>query len=125
MRLTLLLGVLALGVAACGGPAAATPAPPTAAAPSAATATCSGSGGKAIGIANNAFSPFLDNIAVGGTVTWTNRDPVAHTVTFYQGPDCGQVASGATVSVTFGTAGNFTYHCTIHGSMNGEIVVRD
>ena len=114
---------LALAAAACGGGG---PAPTTggtsSAAPTAA-ASCTGSAGDAVSIANLAFNPNSIAISAGGTVTWTNNDNTTHTVTFDAGPDCGRVSVGATVSRTFDTVGTFTYHCTIHPSMKGTVVV--
>jgi plastocyanin len=112
---------LALAAAACGG----SPAPTTGTTASVGPtpAGCSGSGGDAVSIANLAFNPISIAISAGGTVTWTNNDNTTHTVTFDAGPDCGRVSVGATVSRTFDTVGTFTYHCTIHPSMKGTVVV--
>jgi len=72
-----------------------------------------------------AFSPDPIAVAVGGTVTWTNNDSTAHTVTF---DDASVVSSsnldpGATFSATFPKAGSYTYHCKIHPSMQGTVTV--
>jgi plastocyanin len=62
---------------------------------------------------------------MGTTVTWTNDDGVNHTVTSDQGAfDSGPLATGQTFSQTFNQAGTFTYHCTIHPSMQGTVVVQ-
>ena len=74
-------------------------------------------------IAGFAFSPQSITIDVGDTVTWTNNDDVDHTAT---GPgfDTSTITSGGgTATVTFNTAGTFAYHCTIHPSMTGTVVV--
>ena len=34
-------------------------------------------------------------------MSWTNGDAVAHTVTFNNGPDCGNLAPAASITVTF------------------------
>jgi plastocyanin len=44
-------------------------------------------------------------------------------VTFNEGPDCGRIGQGASVSRTFDAAGTFAYHCAIHASMKGTVVV--
>jgi Copper binding proteins, plastocyanin/azurin family len=74
---------------------------------------------------NFAFVPASLKIAVGTTVTWTNQDSTAHTVTSDTGawPDSGQLATGKSFSFTFNKAGTFAYHCAIHRSMTATIVV--
>jgi plastocyanin len=78
----------------------------------------------AVSIANFAFQPASLQIAAGSTVTWTNADSTAHTVTSDSGAfDSGQLAPGATFNQTFMTPGTFTYHCQIHPFMTATIVV--
>jgi plastocyanin len=72
-----------------------------------------------------AYDPDPLTIEVGDTVTWTNEDPIAHTVTADDGAfDSGSLAGDATFDRTFATAGTFAYHCTVHEAMTGTIVVR-
>ncbi len=92
--------------------------------------TGSGGGGgggnpNAISISGMSFTPTATNVKVGSTVTWTNRDPIAHTVTSNNGAftSSGNIAPGTTYSVTFATAGSFSYHCSIHPTMKGTINV--
>ena len=73
---------------------------------------------------NFAFSPDSVEIKVGETVTWTNEDAAAHTVTGDGGVDSGQLATGQTYSKTFDTAGTYAYHCSIHPAMTGTVVVK-
>ena len=71
-----------------------------------------------------AFDPADLTVSVGDTVTWTNKDSAAHTATADDGSfDTASISSGNAKSVTFSTAGTFTYHCAIHASMKGRIVV--
>jgi plastocyanin len=76
-------------------------------------------------VQNFAFSPTPITINVGDTVTWTNMDTTAHTAT----SDTAGVfnlslpASGGSGSFTFETAGTYTYHCAIHPSMLGTVIV--
>ena len=71
-----------------------------------------------------AFNPASIAIKVGAKVTWTNQDSTGHTVTFDQGSDTSDtLANGKTYSEDFPTAGTFTYHCRIHPSMKGTVVV--
>jgi plastocyanin len=77
-------------------------------------------------IQNFAFSPASLTINVGDTVTWTNMDSVTHTATATDGSfDTGNIASGASGSVTFDTAGTFNYICSIHPNMTGTIIVQE
>src|SRR5947209_3718681 len=85
--------------------------------------------------ADKSFSPNAINTKVGGTVTWTNKDTIAHTVTSGTGPidpnkgkefDSGLstlLTPGKTFSHTFNTAGEFTYFCQVHPAMTGKVVV--
>ena len=83
-----------------------------------------GNGGGGEQMSNFAFSPASMTIKAGASLTWTNADTVAHTVTADDSSfDSGNVAAGATFSHTFATAGTFAYHCNIHSSMHGTITV--
>jgi plastocyanin len=73
-------------------------------------------------------------IAAGSTVTWhwlaTNEAPHTATQTLVVGPglldapfDSGTLEAGASYSVTFGSAGLYQYHCALHGSMTGQVLV--
>lgn len=78
-----------------------------------------------VSIQNFAFSPSVIHLLPGGTVTWTNKDATAHTVTDLNGSfDSGSLDADKTFKFTFATAGTYTYHCTIHSMMpNATIVV--
>jgi plastocyanin len=80
--------------------------------------------GNAVNIDNFAFAPATLTVAVGKTVTWTNRDEEPHTVVANDGsfhsPGMG---SQATYSHTFATAGTFDYVCSIHPFMHATVVV--
>jgi plastocyanin len=81
-------------------------------------------GAASVAIADFAFDPAEASVAAGDTVTWTNNDPAAHTVTFEDGSaDSGDLAQGATFEHTFDAAGEYAYRCDIHPSMTGTIVV--
>jgi amicyanin len=78
----------------------------------------------AVAIADFAFSPPMLTVTAGDTVTWTNEDAVAHTATSTAGAfDSGDLAQGASFSFTFTTPGTYTYLCTPHPDMTGQIVV--
>jgi plastocyanin len=81
---------------------------------------------QAVTIADFAFSPASLTINVGDTVTWTNQDSATHTATATDGSfDTGNLAQGASGSITFDTAGTFNYICSIHPQMTGTIIVQE
>lgn len=72
------------------------------------------------------FTPNKVVIGTGGQVTWTFGG-VEHTVVFSGVGSPGGITSGgysSSHSRTFVQAGNFSYVCTIHAGMNGQVVVR-
>lgn len=81
-----------------------------------------------INIKNMMFTPSQITIQKGGTVTWTNNDTTTHTVvddlSNVGGPNSGDIAPGSSYSFTFNKTGSFQYHCSIHPSMRGTIVVK-
>ena len=79
---------------------------------------------------NECYLPSLVTINVGDTVTWTNGDTAAHTVTGgspSDGPsgvfDSSLVLGGAQYSHTFEDAGSFDYFCMVHPWMVGNVKV--
>ncbi len=107
-----------------------------------ASAVTNSTGGKNVSIvsgastlADKAFSPNPINVKGGSSVTWTNKDNVAHTVTSGTGPsdpnkgkefDSGLsplLGPGKTFSHTFKTAAEIPYFCQIHPTMVGKVVV--
>jgi plastocyanin len=65
-------------------------------------------------------------IGVNNTVTWTNDDTVAHTVTSVSGNgtvSSGNLAPGATYTFTFPSPGTYDYYCEYHSWMAGTVVV--
>lgn len=85
-----------------------------------------GAASAAVSIADFAFSPGTVTVGVGDTVTWTNNDAgIPHTVSSDSGSELasGQLAGGASYQKTFSAAGTFAYHCDIHPSMTGQVVV--
>ena len=74
------------------------------------------------------FDPTELSVTKGSSVTFSNTSTVPHNVVF-DAPldpavvDIGQINSGATSSRTFNTSGTWNFHCTIHGGMDGKIVV--
>lgn len=80
-----------------------------------------------VSISNFAFSPADITIKKGTTVTWTNNDSVAHTVTkdSGSGPESELLENGESYSFTFNELGTFNYHCTPHPQMHGTVTVTE
>jgi len=78
-----------------------------------------------VSISNFSFSPAVLTIKKGAKMIWTNNDTVAHTVTsdsdgLLNSPT---LNPGDSFSYTFMNAGTTAYHCNIHKTMKGTIVV--
>ena len=86
-----------------------------------------------------AFKPSELDVPAGTTVTWTQKDPGAHTVTsgvvepgaagVTTRPDStfdsGEIASGKSFAFTFDEPGTYPYFCALHpATMRGEIRVK-
>jgi plastocyanin len=92
---------------------------------SAASPTTTVPGTNEVFIQNTSFGPSSITVAVNATVKWTNKDGFAHTVTSDAGLfDSGTIASNGTYSHQFTTAGTYPFHCSIHSSMTGRVVVQ-
>ena len=80
---------------------------------------------KDIVIQNFAFSPSTINIKAGDSITWTNQDSAAHTVTSDSGSelDSELLSQGDAYSHTFDTPGTYPYHCTPHPGMKAKVIV--
>jgi plastocyanin len=71
------------------------------------------------------FIPTQSTVAVGGTVTFQSGSPVTHNVTSNTDAWVARtLLAGGSFQLTFATAGDFLYHCTIHDGMTGTIQVR-
>lgn len=81
--------------------------------------------GTMVKIVDFGFSPAAITVKPRATVTWTNTGKTTHIVTSDDSSfDSKPVAPGATVSVTFDKPGTYRYHCSIHPSMHGTVVVQ-
>ena len=72
------------------------------------------------------FTPNRVMIVQGGSVTWTFGTTI-HNVTFAATPGSPQNISdtySTSVSRTFNAAGTFSFQCTIHAGMNGQVIAR-
>ena len=76
-------------------------------------------------IDNFSFGPETLTVAVGTTVTWTNRDDIPHTVVSTDGVFKSKVRdTDEKFSYTFSRAGTYPYYCSVHPKMTGKIVVQ-
>jgi plastocyanin len=122
--LRLLSSLLIAGALACGGGGGDTPTNPGN--PGNPGGTPAPVATTSVNLQSNAFSPADIQVSPGATVTFTNLDGYAHTVTFDNTSisSIGSYSSGAQ-TVTMPTAtGTYAYHCQIHGSMKGTVVVK-
>ena len=106
--------IILVSLSACSGYG--TPSPATSSPPAS---------GNSVTLANFAFLPATLTVKVGTTVTWTNKDSVAHTVTSDSSAfDSGNLTPNATYTFVFTKAGTFGYHCSIHPSMKATVIVQ-
>ena len=101
-----------------------------------------GSGGeraafrKTVTISDSRYHPAHTQVLIGGSVTWVNQDPVvnhtAETVSpRYRHTTGGERADFDThaltwkepYTVTFHKPGTYTYYCSFHSEMKGEVEV--
>ncbi|MGA7194027.1 MAG: cupredoxin domain-containing protein [Anaerolineales bacterium] len=80
---------------------------------------------NAVSITSAGFQPNVLTVKVGTTVTWTDNDSAAHTVTSDTAGvfDSGPINQGATFKFTFSQAGTFTYHSTSDSGWTGTVTV--
>ena len=97
----------------------------TAANATVAATNTTGSTENQVNVSNFQFSPSTLTVKVGTTVTWKGVSG-SHTVTSDDSAPMQfdqPISEGGTVTVTFTQAGTYEYHCSIHASMHGKIIV--
>ena len=75
----------------------------------------------------NSYSPSPDTVLVGKKVAWHNIAGITHTSTADNISiwDTGNIANGSTsTAIQMNTTGTFGYHCNIHPTMTGILVVK-
>ena len=84
--------------------------------------------GPTVSMKDIKYIPETLEVSAGQTVTWTNDDAIAHTVTKTGGPgpqfDSGTVPGGGRFEQKFDTPGRVDYFCTIHPNQKGAVVVK-
>jgi plastocyanin len=85
---------------------------------------------REVEMVDNAFSPRIVRVPVGGRVEWSNDGQSPHTVVADDGAfDSDLVPPGGAFGFTYDRAGAFPYHCSLHGApgagMFGLVLVGD
>ena len=84
--------------------------------------------GNTIAIKNFAFDPSTLTVKAGMVVTWVNQDGAPHTIVSDTGSPAAfssdSLSTGTSYTFTFTRPGTYTYHCSIHPSMKGTIMVQ-
>ena len=82
-------------------------------------------GSLTVAIKDFTFTPARIQVGTGATVTWTNEDSVAHTVTGASGNKMASrlLSKGERFSYTFSVPGAYSYYCTPHPGMTGVVTV--
>jgi len=81
-------------------------------------------GAQDVVVDNFSFAPATASVAVGATITWTNRDDVPHNIVSTERKFKSPVLDTDERFVhRFDTPGTYKYFCSIHPKMTGQIVV--
>ena len=101
--------------AACGGDGDSDGGPP---------ASGPATGGDRVTIEDFTYKPSELKVRSGTTVTFTNEDGFAHTVTAKdKSYDSENLGEGQSFERTYDEPGTYEYFCAIHNSMTGSVVV--
>ena len=80
---------------------------------------------SAVMIDNFSFAPVATTVTIGTTVTWINHDDVPHNVVSTGGQFKSTVLdTGDQFSHRFDTPGTYSYFCTLHPRMTGQVLVQ-
>ena len=91
--------------------------------PSGGTGGATGGEAASVQIISFAFVPAEITIKAGSSVTWTNKDSPPHSVVG-DGWASDTLPPGGTYTKKFDKAGEYPYHCSIHPSMTGKVIVQ-
>ena len=79
--------------------------------------------GTTVELTNTTFQPQSIDVKVGDTVTFVNKDEIAHTATADGTFDSKTLEQGASFSFTATKAGKLDYVCLFHPGMTGTLNV--
>jgi Icc protein len=83
-----------------------------------------GGGGQQVVVDHVSFAPTMAAVPAGSTITWTNRDDVPHNIVSTEQQFKSPVLdTDEQFSHTFEAPGTYTYYCSIHPKMTGQVVV--
>jgi plastocyanin len=81
-------------------------------------------GGDTVSIEDFVYKPAELTVKAGTTVSFTNEDGFAHTVTADdRSYDSGNLDEGESFDHVYDQPGTYEYFCAIHNSMTGSVVV--
>ena len=69
------------------------------------------------------YGSLPDNLKVGDTIIWVNKDTVQHTVTSKDHSFDIRIATGKQASQKLDKAGTFAFYCVYHPTMRGTLKV--
>jgi 3',5'-cyclic-AMP phosphodiesterase len=77
-----------------------------------------------VSVDNFSFAPAAATVRAGSTVTWTNRDDIPHNIVStdraFKSP---VLDTNQQFSHRFDATGTYTYFCSLHPRMTGQVVV--
>ena len=88
-----------------------------------AAATSADTATKIVEMTDSTFAPDTVDLKVGETVTFVDKDEIAHTATAEGAFDSGTLREGAKFDFKATQAGTFSYVCIFHPGMTGTIKV--
>lgn len=84
-------------------------------------------GTNAVLIKGFAFSPATITVSTGTAISWTNQDGASHAIVSDTGaPEAfssDPLGQNGVFRFTFTHPGTYNYHCSIHPSMKGTVIV--
>jgi plastocyanin len=125
-----LAAVSAVTLVACGSSGSSSSSGTTSSSPPSSSSSAASSSSEASSTASTitikSFSfTTPDSVSPGATITVDNKDGTDHTVTSDTGNAFDDAASPGTSTFTAPTKpGSYPFHCTIHPSMHGTLVVK-
>jgi plastocyanin len=124
IRIVLATALLAI-ITGCGSSYSSSPSTPSPTPAPAGASTTVTIPANARTLGTGAYVPNPATVSQGTSVTWSNTDSTTHDMVADNGAfDSGRVGPNGAYSFTFTQRGTYAYHCSIHPSMTGTIVVQ-